>query len=269
VAIVTGGGRGVGRAAAQALARRGAAVAVTARTGAELDAAARAVEAAGGRALAVPADTVDDAAVAETVRVVEARLGPVGTLVCAAGVNEPVGPLWETDQQVWWRTVTVNLRGPVLWAHAVLPGMVERRGGVIVNVASDVGLRPMAHFSAYAVSKTALIRLTECVALEAAPHGVEVYAVHPGMMLSRMNEHLCTDPTVERFYPGMVEAFRAGKIAFDTPERAGEVIEVLAAGEARGLSGRYIDVKRDDLAGLRAQAEALRRAERRLLRMPL
>src|SRR5262249_50852995 len=127
-----------------------------------------------GRAIAVRADGTDRAAVQHAVAEAEARLGPVDFLVNNAGSAAVIGPMWETDPDDWWREVEVNLRGPLLCAHAVLPGMIARRRGRIVNMASGVGLTPFPYTSAYACSKMALVRLTDSLQEATSQHGVTV-----------------------------------------------------------------------------------------------
>ena len=161
VAIVTGGGRGIGRAIAQGLAHAGAAVAVVSRTRDEVEETARLIEEAGGRALAFRADVTDQPAIKELAAGVEEQLGPIDLLVGNAGITGPAGPAWEVDQDEWWRCMDVNLRGPFLCSRAVLPGMVARRQGRIITVTSGSGLAPMPNDSAYAVAKCAAIRLCE------------------------------------------------------------------------------------------------------------
>ena len=129
VAIVTGGGRGLGRAYALRLAQAGAAVAVVARSSDQLAETVRLIELEGGRALALTADVSDRAAVQGVVAEVEERLGPVDLLVNNAGVAGPTVPAWEAEPNDWWRCLEINLGGPYLCARTVLPGMIERRRG--------------------------------------------------------------------------------------------------------------------------------------------
>ena len=136
VAVVTGGGRGLGRAFAQALAASGYAVAVVARTAAELAETVTLIERSGGRASAFPADVTDAPAVDCAFTDVERSLGPVDLLVNNAGVIGPLGPFAESDAGQWWRTIEVNLQGQILCAHRVVPGMIARRRGRIINIAS-------------------------------------------------------------------------------------------------------------------------------------
>jgi NAD(P)-dependent dehydrogenase (short-subunit alcohol dehydrogenase family) len=124
VALITGGGRGLGRAFALALAQTEALVAVTARTRSELDETVRLIEQNGGRALAVPADVTDRQAVATIVDTVTARFGAIDLLINNAGIVTPLGPLWEIDPDEWWRSMEINLRSVLLCSSAVLPGDV-------------------------------------------------------------------------------------------------------------------------------------------------
>ena len=131
VAMVTGGGRGIGRLVAEALASAGAAVAVTARTEDQLAETVAAITSKGGTAIALPGDVSDPDSVSEAVHQVGRRLGPVDLLINNAGISGPVGPVWEVDAGEWWRTFGINLQGVFLFAHAVLPGMVDRRAGYL------------------------------------------------------------------------------------------------------------------------------------------
>ena len=139
VALVTGGARGLGRVYALALAEAGAVVAVAARSADLLAETVTEIEAAGGRAVAVPTDVAHRPAVDALVAEVERRLGPVDVLVNNAGIGGPFGPFADTDPDAWWRCLEVNLRGPALCARAVLPGMLLRRRGRIINVTSSLG----------------------------------------------------------------------------------------------------------------------------------
>jgi len=268
VVLITGGGRGLGRAFAQALAQAGAQVAVTARSESELAQTVELIEQAGGRTLALPADVTDRHAVARVVAATESQLGPIDMLINSAGSFQALGPVAHVDPDEWWREVEINLRGPFLCAQAVLPGMIARRRGRIINLASAAGLQGIETVSAYGASKTALIRLSETLAAETRPYGITVLAAHPGTVRTPMNDYVIASPLVRERAP-MVQQwyqqlYREGG---DTPiERAVEFVVALALGRADALSGCYLSVD-DDLEALLAQAEAIQREQRHMLRL--
>jgi NAD(P)-dependent dehydrogenase (short-subunit alcohol dehydrogenase family) len=250
VAIVTGGGRGIGRAIAQALAQAGAAVAVVARSEDELAETVDLIQHAGGRAIAVAADVTDRAAVDGAVARAERELGPIDLLVNNAAVATPVGPAWEVDPEAWWRTVEVNVRGPFLCSRAVLPGMIGRRRGRLVQVVAVAAYLTAPYMSAYAASKAALVRFTDTLAAETREHGISVFAVRPGLVQTRMQEELMASPYVQRRRDP-----QAGTLVL--AERAAEAIVQLAAGGADVLTGRFIDVTRDDVSDLVRRGEEI------------
>src|SRR5262249_42459055 len=157
VAIVTGGGRGVGRGIVEVLASRRAAVAVVGRSVAEIDDVAAQARHLSGAAVAIEADVTDGEAVARMVARATAELGTVTLLVNNAGRAQGVGPPWEVDPENWWADVEVNLLGTFLCTHAVMPSMVERGVGRIVNVVSLAAAIPYPYASAYASSKAAVL----------------------------------------------------------------------------------------------------------------
>jgi NAD(P)-dependent dehydrogenase (short-subunit alcohol dehydrogenase family) len=243
VALVTGGGRGIGRAIAKALAGAGSAVAVLARSRQQLAETVEEITAAGGRAIACPADVTDWAAVEAAVAMVEDRLGPVGVLVNSAGAGGPVGPLADVNPDDWWRCVEVNLRGPLLCSRAVLPAMLTRRQGRIINIASGAGTRAIAHLSAYVTAKAALIRLTENLHAEVYGLGVRVFAVQPGTVRTAMAESVLNSEEARQWIPWFADVFTRGQDV--PPELAGRLVTLLASGQADALSGRFIAVEWD------------------------
>ena len=166
VAVVTGAGRGLGRAFALALSKAGYAVALLARTESELVETSKQVDQGGGRALVLPADVTFSGAVGDAFTRVEREFGAVDLLVNNAGVMGPLGPFAESYVEDWWRTFDANLRAQALCTHRVLPSMITRRRGRIINVASGAGARMLPYYSAHVTSKTALIRFSECLAAE-------------------------------------------------------------------------------------------------------
>ena len=255
VALVTGGGRGIGRATALLLAREGWRVAISARSANQLAETAKLAE---NPILAVAGDVADPAAVKALVRDVEEKLGPIDLLVNNAGTAGPLGAFWETDPAEWWRCQEVNLRGPMLCCRAVLPAMIARRAGRIVNIASGAGCHPLENMSAYVTSKTGLIRFTEQLAMELEGLGVSVFAVRPGVIRTAMAEE------ARRYVRRIQQLLDQG--AEVTPEAVAGLVLKLASGEADPLSGRMFAVQ-DDVHAVLRQAADVRARELYLLRM--
>jgi NAD(P)-dependent dehydrogenase (short-subunit alcohol dehydrogenase family) len=180
VAVVTGGGKGIGRAVGLAFARAGADVVLAGRDAGALEAAAADVEALGVSVMSVPTDVTDEHAVATLAAVTLERFGHVDALVANSGIGGPSGPLWELSREAWDETFSVNVTGVFLCARAFLPSMIERGAGSMVVMGSMTGKRPLWGRTPYAASKTALIGLVRTLALESTPHGVQVNLVSPG-----------------------------------------------------------------------------------------
>ncbi len=252
VAIVTGGGRGVGRAIAGALAEGGAAVAVWSRTTADVERVAAELGGDAARALALSVDVTDGQAVEDAARIVADRFGPVDLLVNAAGTLAAVGVPWGVPADAWWEDVETSLRGSFLAARAVLPGMLARRNGRIVNVASNVAVRPSPYQSGYAAGKAGVLSLTEALAAAAAEQGVSVFAVSPGYVLTemtrRMHDLAAGEPWADSLASG--EPIDA--------DRAARLVVFLASGRGDALSGRYFHAL-DDVEDLARRAEEVAR----------
>jgi 3-oxoacyl-[acyl-carrier protein] reductase len=254
VALVTGGGRGIGRGIALGLSNAGWAVAVTARSANELD---ETVRLAAGRMVAVAADIGEPAEVSAMIRRVEAELGAVDLLVNNAGMADPLGLFWETDPVEWWRNQEVNVRGPMLCCREILPGMIARKSGRIINIASGAGCQPFPEMSAYVVSKTALIRFSEQLAVEASPHGVSVFPIRPGIVRTKMLEES------RHRLPFIQEALDRGRDV--APEASSCLVLALASGRADALSGRLFSVD-ENVGEIIRRAEEVRTRELHVLR---
>ncbi len=265
VAIVTGGGRGFGQAIAQKLASQGAAVTVTSRTQAQLDETKASIEAAGGKALAIAGDVNSqadwDAIVAET----ESKLGPITLLVANAALSDPAGPIYEIDPDVWQKTLDTNVMGAVRGARAVLPGMVERRNGRMIIIGSGAALAAAPFTSPYRVSKTALMRLGEILALEVRDFGISVFTIHPGVINSTILDSAVRTDAGRKWVPHMAQMVESGRALTGT-EQCADCCAFLASGDADGLTGRYVSAT-EDFRALAARASEVAAGDLQVLRL--
>ena len=253
VVVVTGGGRGLGRAFAVALAHQGAHVAIIARSEDQLGETVAQVKRAGGSAHAFVADVTDIDAAGNTHAAIRETMGPIDLLVNNAGVAAPIGPVAEADVAEWWSCLEINLRAPMLWSRIVLPEMIQRKSGRIINVASGAGAVAIPSMSAYVTSKTALIRFTEVLAHEVAPHGVRVFSIEPGTVRTAMAMWALESPAGRRWMPWYRNIFDQHSDVL--PEYSAELVVRLARGDADMLTGRFI-ARGDDLD------EIIRRADK-------
>ena len=244
-ALVTGAGRGLGRAIARSLALAGARVALVARTRRQLDDAAASIASNGGRALAIPADVTDRDAVEAGVAEAERALGPISILVNNAGLAGPFGPLGHVDPDDWWRSHAIHVRGTLLFISAVLPGMRARRAGRIVNIASKGGIVVAPSLSSYCVAKSTVIRLTEHVDAESKADGVRAFVVQPGTIVTDMARDSIADPEARRWAPFLVSELESLLDQDPGPalERLGTQIVSIAAGRCDELAGAYLDLE--------------------------
>ncbi len=241
VAIVTGGGRGIGEAIALRFAGEGAKLALAARTAAELERVAEACRAVGADC----STHVVDVSVREQVLELVSSVGPVDVLVNCAGVYGPIGLLVDNDLDEWEQGLRVNLLGTLYACRAVIPGMVERGRGSIINMSGGGATAPLPNFTLYAVSKAAVVRLTDTLAAELAGTGVRVNAIAPGAIDTRLqDEVLAAGERAGEIFQRMRSMRDSGKGAtpVDVPAR----LAVFLASEAsEGLTGRLISAPHD------------------------
>ena len=248
VAVITGAGRGIGRAVALAFAREGADLVLASRTLSEGKAVAAEIEMLGRKALALRADVSDRLAAKAMADRALAEFGRVDILVNNAAVQTPIGPLWKNDPDQWLETIAVNLCGVFLCCHAVVPAMVRQARGKIINLSGGGATSPRPNFSAYAASKAAVVRLTETLAQELAPFNIQVNAIAPGAVYTNMTEDVLAAGSAagER---ALAEARRVNEER-PRPEAAAELAVFLASGQSGGLTGRLISAVWDDWRAL-------------------
>ena len=228
VALVTGGSRGIGLRLATVLAQDGFAVAVIGRDQTRLD---QAVADLPGRALGLVADVSDVDDVAAAVADIDARLGPIDLLVNNAGVRDQKALPWTADPDDWWRTLEVNVRGVMLMTSAVLPGMLTRGSGRVVDLGSGIGQRAEPRYSAYSVSKAAALRWLDNVAAALGDDSpVRVVSVSPGLIQTDMTEQMWDD---------------SDDVTFGSSEPVETFVRRFAAGELDHLHGRFVHAVND------------------------
>jgi 3-hydroxybutyrate dehydrogenase len=246
IALVTGGGRGIGRAIATALASEGAAVAVVARTEREVaDVAQEMRDESGIQAMHAVCDVSDRESVEIALADVRERLGPIDILVNNAGVAESA-PLVKTSDELWQRHLNINLTGTFYFMRSVVPSMIERGWGRIINVASIAGKTGAPYISAYSASKHGVLGLTRAVALEVATKGVTVNAICPGYVDTDMTERAIENIT-SRTGKSPVEARSlleqmSPQQRLVTSKEVAALALLLASEEGRGINGQAINV---------------------------
>jgi 3-oxoacyl-[acyl-carrier protein] reductase len=243
VALVTGGGRGIGANIARELSQGGARVAVAARTKSQVEDIAREV---GGLALEV--DVTDPAAVERMVEHAERELGPIDLLVANAGIGNQDGPTWELDPADWWQVVEVNVLGVHLCCRAVIPGMLERGEGRIVITGSGAAYLPGSSRTAYPTSKAAVCRYGETLNNELGGR-IPVFFFSPGLVRTEMTDDFGDDAP------------------WTPPELAPRLVLVLASGRADALAGRYLHAEHDDIEDLIGRADEIEENDLNAIRL--
>jgi 3-oxoacyl-[acyl-carrier protein] reductase len=250
-ALVTGAGRGIGRGIALGLARSGYAVALVGRTRAHLEAVAAEI---GGDVPVAAADLIDRTEVLDAVARVEEELGGIGLLVNNAGVIERAEvPFVDDDVEDSWRVIEANVRGPLLVTHAVLPGMLARGDGRVLNLNSGAGHRAMTSYTGYAISKGALARFTTQLDAQYRDRGIRVLDLAPG--------HVQTEMTASM-------PMHDGRTEWTPVEAVAELVRAFGDGELDVLSGRFVRAGADTVESLLGSAAQILATDARTLRLP-
>jgi NAD(P)-dependent dehydrogenase (short-subunit alcohol dehydrogenase family) len=249
VAIVTGGGRGIGEATARTLACDGVAVAVVARTAVEVEGVAAGIREGGGQALALAADVSQTDSATAIAGATEAHFGrPCDILVNAAGITGPVVELAGLDMDSFRHAAEVNLLGALALSQAVLPSMQRNAWGRIVNVTSGLARRAQPGLGAYSTTKAALLHLSRIMDAEGRPHGVRVFALEPGVVRSSMNESLRSLEEVG-VGAGVVQMLRdiERSPGFVDATESASLIRLAATGQADDLAGEAASIYDPDV----------------------
>ncbi len=254
--VITGAGRGIGEVVAHAFARAGANLVLLARTSSEIEHVARETAKHGARSVALSGDVSRRSDVNRMVEVARRKFDVIDVLVNAAGIYGPIGPLVENNTNEWVATIQTNLLGTLYSMQAVLPNMLARRKGAIINFAGGGAVSPFPRFTAYATSKAAVVRLTETVAEEVKESGIRVNAIAPGAVNTRLLDEVLAarEKAGKEFYARAVEQKAQGGTP---PERAAELALFLASPAAVGVTGRLISAVWDDWKSLAERAPEL------------
>ena len=242
VALITGGGRGIGRAIALAFAREGARIAVAARTAEQVEQVAAEI---GNRAIAVVCDVSNPESVTQMFTQTRERLGDVDILVNNAGIAESA-TLVTTSDDLWFRHLAINLSGTFYCTRAALPAMLEKKWGRVINVASIAGKTGAPYIAAYSASKHGVMGLTRSVALEVATSGITVNAICPGYvdtdMVTRGVERVVTRTgrTADEALEAIKKMSPQNRLA--TADEVAAIALLLASEEGRGINGQGINI---------------------------
>jgi NAD(P)-dependent dehydrogenase (short-subunit alcohol dehydrogenase family) len=242
--LITGSGRGIGKRLAIGLANHKARVALLARSKAELDLANLEIEHAGGIALRLRADVRDTEQLAAAVDRMRAHYGRLDVLICAAAVQGPIGPFLSNATKAWAETIETNLMGVVNAVRAVLPHMIEKRSGKIIVVGGRGAADPRPNFTAYAVSKAAVVRFVETLAEEVRDHNIQVNVMGPGGSYTHMTDEIINagDRAGTKEHDEAVQVRLTGGVA---AEKQIELALFLASEDSNHVSGKMIHVNDD------------------------
>jgi NAD(P)-dependent dehydrogenase (short-subunit alcohol dehydrogenase family) len=268
VVLVTGASRGLGRLLAGTLADAGAAVGLVARSAQQLAEIRDELIEGGGIAVAVAADVSDPEAFTAAVEEVSRWLGPIDVLINNAGVWGPIGAVWEVDSEDWWHVLEINLRSVFACTSQVLPAMIARGQGRIINITSQAGVYRWPLVSAYSVSKAAVIKLTENLAVELKRTGVTAFSVDPGLLPIGLGETALeslapADSAEGKVCSWLRRELEEGRGA--EPDVAARFVLRIAAGDCDRLSGCHLSVH-DDFDALVERADAISRQDLYTLR---
>ena len=263
VALITGGGRGIGRAIARAYAAEGATLGLAARTNAELQATAEEIRAEfGSEVTTVVTDVRYREQVENAVSHTENRFGPIDVMVNNAGNTGEIGPLWKLDPERWANVITVHVLGTYYGCRAVIPGMLERGRGRIVNMSGVGG----PNDTSYDAAKTAIVNMTENLSVELTGTGITVNAISPGSIHTRMWEEVrdmaLAAGDMEMYEKG-VQVTSGGGASI---ERAAQLAVFLGSDDCGELSGRLIRAALDTFEDIPARVKEIMASDALLLR---
>ncbi len=238
VAIISGAGRGLGKATAQAMSQEGAAVVLLARTGSEIEQVAQDIENGGGRALALPTDVGSAEQVARAVKKTMEAFGRIDIVVNNAAIAGPIGPLHGVEPKAWIKALEIDLFGVFFLSRESLPHMISKGRGKIINLTSGLGQMVMPGLGAYSVAKAGVIHLTKIMAEELKPYNIQVNGLDPGVMDTPLQTWIreqggeSLEPDVHKQFVGLKD-----QGLLKPPEKVARLAVFLASSASDGLTG--------------------------------
>jgi NAD(P)-dependent dehydrogenase (short-subunit alcohol dehydrogenase family) len=249
ISIITGGSGGIGKAIAAAYAREGASLVLVSRTGAELEKTQHELAGPHSAVEIYPADVSREEDVGGLLDFTLGKFGTVDILVNCAGVQGPIGPVTDIDEKEWFEAIKINLYGTFLCIRAVLPVMIRKNSGKILNFSGGGAVSPRPRFSAYGTSKAGVVRLTETLAAELKEYNISVHAIAPGAVNTRMLE-LVLAAGEAAGKEEMAKALKQKREGGVPPPKVAELAVFLASDRSDGLSGRLISLPWDNWAAI-------------------
>lgn len=256
VAIITGGSMGIGKAIALAFAREGSRIILVARNIKPLEKAREDFKGFPSQIEIFPADTSNEGNIRNMVNFALERFQSIDILVNCAGIYGPIGLTTGVDSQKWLEAVRINLFGTFLCTKAVLPNMIKNRKGKIINLSGGGAASPFPRFSAYAVSKAAVVRLTETIAQEVREHNIDINAIAPGAVNTRLLDEVLEAGVRagEDFISRSLKQKEEGGVP---PEKVAELAVFLASSRSDGLTGRFISLLWDNWQDMPSNLEQI------------
>ena len=241
--ILTGAGRGIGQVIAEIFAEEGATIALLSRTKEELEETLGLVKSKSPLSFICVTDISDEKQIREAYSKIKCKFSSIEVLINNAGVQGPIGKFHENDFQTWEQNIHINLFGTALLTHLVLPEMIRQMSGKIINMSGGGSTSPRPNFSAYAVSKTAIVRFTETLAEEYRDHNIDINAVAPGAINTQMLEEVIASGLLAGME--LSDAKKRKNNGGNDPQVAASLFSYLASNLSDGISGKLISAPWD------------------------
>jgi len=260
VSLITGGSRGIGKAIAITFAKEGSSLVLASRTKSELEVTQQELKNFSSKIEILPADVSNDREVGDLVDFTVEKFGTVDILVNCAGIYGPIGFVTDVDTKSWIEAININLYGTFLCIRAVLPTMMKNRKGKIINLSGGGATSPFPRFSAYSASKAAVVRLTETLAQEVNEYNIDINAIAPGAVNTRMLEQVLeAGEAVGKAF--LAKAIKQEKDGGVLVEKVAQLAVFLASSKTDGLTGRLISLLWDNWRDIPQHLDAVKKSD--------